>query len=102
MDFLEANCLRTVRLQELAALTQLSENYVSRAFKASTGIPPLRWQMQARIRRVQAMLAATGASLTSVADAAGFSDQAHLTRVFKSIVGTTPAAWVRASCNSDG
>ncbi|RYD63422.1 MAG: AraC family transcriptional regulator, partial [Verrucomicrobiaceae bacterium] len=34
--------------------------------------------------------------LTEVAAAAGFADQAHMTRVFKRYAGLTPAAWIRA------
>ena len=76
-------------------LAGLSETHFSHAFKASTGVPPHKWQMQARIRRVQEILISDNASLTEVSAAAGFADQAHFTRVFKSIVGLTPAAWLR-------
>ena len=94
--FIEANCLRGIRLQELAELTELSQSYFSHAFKAATGLPPYRWHMQARIRKVQEMLAGTELPLTEIAVAAGFADQAHFTRVFRGIVGVTPGEWRRA------
>lgn len=93
--YIEENCLRGIRLQELADLTGLSQSYFSHAFKAATGVPPYQWHMQARIRRVQEMLARSGLPLTEIAAAAGFADQAHLTRAFRRVVGTTPAAWRR-------
>ncbi|RAI43493.1 AraC family transcriptional regulator [Rhodoplanes roseus] len=93
--YIEENCLRGIRLQDLAALTGLSQSYFSHAFKAATGVPPYQWHMQARIRKVQDMLARSGLPLTEIAATAGFADQAHLTRVFRRIVGTTPAAWRR-------
>jgi len=96
MDFLEENCFRNVRLQELAALTGLSQSYFSHSFKAATGYPPYQWHMRARIGRVQDMLTNSDLSLTEVAMRAGFADQAHFTRVFRSIAGETPAAWRRA------
>jgi AraC family transcriptional regulator len=96
-DFIEANCFGTIRLGELAELAQLSETYFSHAFKASTGQPPHRWQMQARIRGVQSMLLAHDANLSDIATTSGFADQAHFTRVFKSIVGLTPAEWRRGA-----
>ena len=34
--------------------------------------------------------------LTGIAMTAGFSDQAHFTRVFRQFVGETPSAWQRA------
>ena len=93
VDFIEANCARGIRLQELAELTGLTESYFSHAFKAATGTPPHRWQLLAQVRRAKDMLSRGSASLTEVAFAAGFSDQPHFTRVFKSATGKTPAAW---------
>ncbi|GGC82060.1 helix-turn-helix domain-containing protein [Chelatococcus reniformis] len=94
--FIEDNWQRTIRLEELATLTGLSQSYFSHAFKASTGQAPHQWHMKARIRRVQEMLSAADLPLTEIAVAAGFADQAHLTRVFRRIVGEPPAAWRRA------
>lgn len=92
-DYIEDRCAETIRLQELAQLSGLSETYFSHAFKAATGMPPHRWQLQARIRRAKAMIASGGASLSDVAGALGFSDQAHFTRVFRELAGCTPSAW---------
>jgi AraC family transcriptional regulator len=94
-DYMAANCSENIRLQDLAALVELSQSHFSHAFKASTGLPPHRWQMQARVRKGQEMLIAGGRSLTEIAAEAGFSDQAHFTRVFRRLVGETPAAWRR-------
>ena len=95
LDFVQANCLRRIRLQELADLAGLSQSYFSSAFKASTGVAPHQWQTRARVERVKVMLHTPGATLTEVAIAAGFSDQAHMTRTFKRYAGMTPAVWVR-------
>lgn len=94
--YIEENCLRNIRLSELAALTDLSQSYFSHAFKAATGLPPSQWHMQARMRHVEEMLADPGLPLTEIAAAAGFADQAHFTRVFRRVCGITPAAWRRA------
>jgi len=96
IDYIEDNCGRNIRLQELADLTGLSESYFCSAFKASTGVPPHKWQMRARIDRAKALLSRADMTPAAAAVAAGFSDQAHLTRVFRQVVGTTPAAWQRA------
>jgi AraC family transcriptional regulator len=93
--YIEDHCLESIRLSELADLAGLSQTYFSHAFKATTGVGPYRWHMQARIRKVQRLLLQREASLTEVAALSGFSDQAHLTRVFKQHVGITPAAWLR-------
>lgn len=95
IDFIEANCQRNIRLQELADLTGLSQSYFCRAFKASTGMPPHQWQMRARVERSKQLLLSADVSLTEIAMGAGFADQAHFTRVFRRMVGTTPANWQR-------
>ncbi len=93
--FIEENCLRNIRMQELADLTELSQSYFSHAFKAATGLPPHQWHMKVRMKRVQDMLARTELPLTDIAASAGFADQAHFTRAFRRACGVTPAAWRR-------
>lgn len=93
VDYIEQNCGRTIRLDELAQLTGLSQSYFCSAFRESTGMPPQKWQMKARVERAKNMLKDDNAPLSSVALRVGFADQAHLTRVFRRIVGTTPGAW---------
>lgn len=95
MDYIDDHCFETIRLHDLASLIGLSESYFSHAFKASTGVPPLRWQMEARISKVKDLLANQSGSLTEIAAMAGFADQAHLTRAFKKLVGQTPSEWRR-------
>lgn len=95
-DYISDNCLRAIKLQELADMVGLSQSYFSSSFKASTGMAPHQWQMKARIERVKGRLLLPGASLVKVSHETGFADQAHMTRVFKQFVGVTPAAWLRA------
>jgi AraC-like DNA-binding protein len=92
-DYIRENCLRSIRLEELAELTNLSQSHFSHAFKASTGVPPHQWQMQARIDRVKDLMMRTDMALTDIAIAAGFSDQAHFSRVFRKMVGVSPSVW---------
>ncbi|NTG47988.1 helix-turn-helix transcriptional regulator [Agrobacterium rhizogenes] len=96
VDYIEANCLRTIRLEELASLTGLSQSHFSHAFKASTGLPPHQWQTRARLERAKQLLLKGDTPLTNVAVETGFADQAHFTRVFRKNVGTTPASWKRS------
>lgn len=93
IDYIEDRCARPIRLQELARLSGLTESYFSHAFKAATGVPPHRWQLEARVRRAKAMIARGEASLSDIAGALGFADQAHFSRVFRDLAGCTPSAW---------
>jgi len=95
IDYLDAHLPRRVELAHLAALVGLSQSHFSRAFKASTGMAPYRWQLDARVRRAQALLIDTHASLDQVAETTGFADAVHFGRTFRKIIGATPAAWRR-------
>lgn len=93
VDYIEQNCGRTIRLDELAQLTGLSQSYFCSAFRETTGMPPQQWQMKARVERAKSLLKDADTPLATVALRVGFADQAHLTRVFRKIAGTTPGAW---------
>ncbi len=85
----------TVRLAELASLVGLSQSQFGRAFKASTGVTPHRWQLNARIAKAEELLLANTMPLSEIALVTGFAEQSHFSRVFKNVVGASPRAWQR-------
>ncbi|OAF16461.1 helix-turn-helix domain-containing protein [Bradyrhizobium neotropicale] len=93
-DFLIGNLSADVKMSELAQHVGLSESSFVRAFKASTGLPPYRWQLKLRIDKAKSLML-DGVVLADVAVAVGFASQSHLTRVFRSMTGATPAEWRR-------
>jgi AraC-like DNA-binding protein len=86
----------TIRICELASLTRLSKSYFSRAFKMTFGLSPQKYIVTRRIARAQQIMLTTNEPLCDIARACGFSDQAHLSRVFRRLTGKTPNAWRRA------
>lgn len=95
VEYLDAQLPQRVDLAQLAALAGLSQAHFSRAFKASTGMAPYRWQLDQRIRRAKTQLIDSRASLDQVAEATGFADAVHFGRTFRKLAGATPAAWRR-------
>ncbi|WP_420337150.1 helix-turn-helix domain-containing protein [Roseibium sp.] len=93
IEFLEDNFDAPVSLAELSSLTGLSPAYFCHSFKLTTGMPPHRWRMRVQVNRAKQQLEDPNLSLSSIAAATGFSDQAHFTRVFRKFTGTTPGAW---------
>jgi AraC-like DNA-binding protein len=93
MNFLEAKLPARVELAALAELAGLSQSHYCRAFKASTGVAPYQWQLQARVERAKALLLNTNGCLEDVAEATGFADAVHFGRTFRKMMGVTPAAW---------
>lgn len=90
--FLDEHYADRVSLHELAQLTGLSPYHLNRSFCRTIGMPPHAYQLQMRILRAKSALRA-GTSIAGVALAAGFADQSHFTRVFKRLVGDTPAQY---------
>jgi AraC-like DNA-binding protein len=90
--FLDEHYADPVPLRELARLTGLSPYHLNRSFCRKVGMPPHAYQLQVRIARAKSALR-TGSSIAGVALAMGFADQSHFTRVFKRLVGGTPAQY---------
>ena len=83
-------------LADVAAVAGCSRFAAYRAFRVRYGLSPSEYQRQLRLRAAQHALA-SGAALADVAAAAGFADQAHLTRWFRRCYGITPGAYRAAS-----
>ncbi|MBI1177346.1 helix-turn-helix domain-containing protein [bacterium] len=82
-------------LGTLAAKANLSTCHFARMFKVSTGISPHRYLLNCRIARAKKLMTQGKGTLAEIALRSGFCDQGHLTRSFRDIVGTTPAAFLR-------
>lgn len=91
-DYLE----RELRLNELAAIAQLSSYYFSRAFKQSMGLSPHQYVIQQRVERAKQLLLQGKMRIAEVALACGFSHQSHLNRHFKCLTGVTPKAFPKS------
>jgi len=89
-DYIYANLDQPIRLDELAALCDLSPSQFQRQFKAKMAMPPYAWL--SRLRMEQALhLLLQGKSSTQVAMQVGFYDQAHFVKAFKTCYGITPS-----------
>jgi len=93
--YLDEHLPGQVQLADLAALAGLSQAHFARAFKASTGRAPYRWQLEARVSKAKALLADTDLPLDDVAELTGFADATHFGRRFRMLAGISPAVWRR-------
>ena len=94
-EYIHANFAAPIRLTTLAALAGVSPYHLIRLFGREFGVSPYAYVKQLRVVRAQEMLR-RGVSATEVAFATGFSDQSHLNRAFKNMLGVTPGAFARA------
>ncbi len=77
-------------LETLGKITNLSEYYLSRRFKADTGISISEYINYVRVTRAKKLLKEPFSSITDVAFACGFNDSSYFTLVFKKLTGMTP------------
>jgi AraC family transcriptional regulator len=80
----------------LARFAGLPVDILDAEFTRMTGMSVKHWLVDARVRLAQRlMLDPAVTSLMEVAKLAGFADQSHLSRSFRTILGQTPSNWLR-------
>ncbi|GLK48916.1 hypothetical protein GCM10017620_18890 [Brevundimonas intermedia] len=84
-----------IQVEDLASQVRLSASHFCRAFKVTTGETPHAYVMRRRLEKAKALMLNTDESLCRIADACGLADQAHLTRLFRRHLDTTPFQWRR-------
>ncbi|MBV9567278.1 MAG: AraC family transcriptional regulator [Hyphomicrobiales bacterium] len=91
-QFLDAHFMRTVGSDELESLTGLTRYRLARHFRARLGTSPYRYLTMRRLDHARAMIRARH-SLAEAAQACGFADQSHMTRLFGRAFGMSPGRW---------
>jgi AraC family transcriptional regulator len=81
--------------QDLADLVGLSVSHFARRFKGSFGVSPRDYMIRGRVERAKTLMRDTNTSLCQIALDSGFCDQAHMSRLFHAVVGSTPSRWRR-------
>jgi transcriptional regulator GlxA family with amidase domain len=82
-------------LATIADRAHTSTRTLSRRFKEQTGMTPLAWVLGARVRRAQALLESTTATIEEVAARVGFESAATLRTHFHRLVGVNPTTYRR-------
>ena len=90
--FLDAERTRVVHSSELESITGLTRYDLARQFRIMCGTSPYRYLLMRRLGFARERIHQQR-PLVEVACDAGFADQAHFTRAFKSAFGLTPARY---------
>jgi AraC-like DNA-binding protein len=91
-QFLDAERTRVVHSTELESITGLTRYDLARQFRIMFGTSPYRYLLMRRLDFARERIHQER-PLVEVACDAGFADQAHFTRAFKSAFGLTPARY---------
>lgn len=86
--------------EELARLAGLSPAYLSKIFKAYTGISLKEYMTRIRLERAMHLLTETSMNVSQVSDALGYSSVFLFSKQFKSQFGAPPSAYALSSVQS--
>jgi len=95
--FLKRNFRGHLSVNDLASKFELHPSYLGRVFKREMQLSVMEYVRKLRVEHASNLLSSTDMALSEISDVCAFADQAHFTRVFKSVVGTTPRAYRRLS-----
>jgi AraC family transcriptional regulator len=92
-EFLEANLSEHISLATVAEAIGTHPAYLARAFRQRHGCSVGEYLRQLRIEFACRQMASSETSLSEIALAAGFSDQAHFSRTFRNLTRMTPTQY---------
>ena len=93
LEYIAEHLSRNLSLRALAALVEMDVFGFVRAFKQSTGVPPHRFVLRARVERAKALLRDGRLSISDVALATGFATPSHFATTFRRLTSATPRAF---------
>jgi AraC family transcriptional regulator len=92
-DYIREHLDQHLTLAQLGAVVFMSPYHFARLFQHSTGVPPHRFVVRARIDHAAHLLAAPELTISQISRVVGFRTPSHFATVFHRIVGVTPSAY---------
>jgi AraC family transcriptional regulator len=99
--YVDCHLGETIHLTDLSEVAQRSKSHFCRIFKRSFGQTPHDYVTARRLERAKTLMLQSDEQLCVIAALCGFTDQAHLSRLFRLHSGETPAAWRRRRLPDD-
>ncbi len=93
--YIDSNLHRTIHIRDLSAVARRSPAHFSRKFKLAVGESPHAYVVKRRLEKACHLMMTSAEPLSEIALSVGFSDQAHLCRLFRQAFGQSPANWRR-------
>jgi len=90
---IETHFAEPMTLDDLARLAHMSKRTLLRHFRRCYNATPVQYLLHHRLKRATHLLKASGARITDVAMATGFSDSNYFSRQFRRLYGMSPRAF---------
>jgi AraC family transcriptional regulator len=93
--YVEAHLGEPIQVKDLSDVARRSTAHFCRAFKRTFGQTPHAYVTGCRLQRAKSLMLDSEEPLSVIALICGFTDQAHLSKLFRQHTGETPGAWRR-------
>lgn len=90
MSYMQANYMRPLSLEQVAANIGYSPSYFSKVFKRETGETFRNYLNYLRIEKSKSLLLSSQAPVSEICSTVAFEDSSYFCKVFKRFVGVTP------------
>jgi two-component system response regulator YesN len=94
-SYVEKNCYKKIRLNDVAEAVALSPKYLSRVFKQQMGMDFSEYRLKIQMDKAKAFLVKFDYNVNQVAEKLGYENSESFSRQFKKIVRLTPTAYRR-------
>ena len=88
--YIDEHYTENITVKELAKLANYSESHLSKCFRDATGLPPMRYLNNVRIKQAKVLLQFSNEPVGVIMERCGFTDAAYFSRVFKKVIGYCP------------
>lgn len=93
IEYIQEHLDRSLNLDLLAGLVNISPHYFASLFKQSIGTPPHKYITQCRLEKAKTLLHQRDLPIAFICQEVGFKNQSHFTRVFRQHFQITPKAY---------
>jgi AraC-like DNA-binding protein len=93
--YVDSHLGETIHVSDLSAIARRSTAHFCRAFKRTFDQTPHAYITAQRLERAKWLMLESGEQLSAIAVSCGFTDQAHLSKLFRQHTGETPGGWRR-------
>jgi AraC-like DNA-binding protein len=90
MRWLRENLAKSIRVEELAAVAQMSPSSFHRHFRALTSLSPLQYQKQLRLLEARRLMVSRGANVEAAAFQVGYESASQFSREYSRMFGEPP------------
>lgn len=94
-DYIRANYMKDIRIEEIAHMVGLNRKYLSKIFKTHTGMSMQEFLIQTRLEHAVQYLR-KGETITSAAALSGYRDTFHFSKMFKKHTGLSPRQYQKS------